>query len=184
VLARVLALQARRKFGSKDAAGEALLDALACARAGDVLRRLGLFLLDASGWVDWLAGIEPPPPAAEEFPEFAREEEIDLEPEPAFIEFTARFATAREPMIVHSHLQQWYQPDLGELLYKESRRIEERFKIRPMMIVVLLWPSADGPAVTGRYRGTNASGRKVDFRYECGARGNRNRRPRWQARQR
>jgi hypothetical protein len=161
-------LQARRKFGANDAAGEALLDALARARAGDVLRQLGLSLLEKSGWDDWLAGIEPPPPAADDFPEFAREEEkeIDLEPEPAFIDLTAKVSTGRGPMIIHSRLQKWYQPDLGEVLYKESRRLEERFKTPVMVAVVLLWPSADGPAVTGRYQGTDARGRKVDFRYE------------------
>lgn len=80
---------------------------------------------------------------------------------------TAQFvAIGGEKMLMQCRLQKWYQPDIGEVLYEEATRLERQYKMTAIMAVVLMWPSSDGPNVTGRYQATDKSGRKIDFRYE------------------
>ena len=166
-LAQVLSAQARGKFGADHPPGQALLDALAAARAVEPLKQLGAKLLEAPDWGAWLAGVEAPPPAPDDSPEYSNDEDIDLEPEQPFIELTMQTgAVAGKKLIIQCRLQKWYQPEIGEVLYHEARRLEKRFKIPVQMVVMLMWPSADGPNVTGRYRAIDPLKRKIDFRYE------------------
>src|SRR6266446_2234315 len=62
-LARLLNRQAKQKFAGTDPAGRATLDALAQASACNALEELASRLVAASGWAEWLAGVEVPPPA-------------------------------------------------------------------------------------------------------------------------
>jgi hypothetical protein len=166
-LGQILAAQAKAKFGSNNTEAKALLDALAAAQAIDRLKLLGETLLEASDWTAWLAGVEAPTAAPNDFPEYAFVDEIDLEPDKPFIDMTAQAHTvAGQKMIIQFRLQKWYQPDLGQVLYEESCKLEKQFKVRPLFAIILMWPSADGPAVTGRYQATDAKGKKIDFRYE------------------
>jgi hypothetical protein len=165
-LAQVISMQARKKFGTDDPAGEAKLDAFAKASAVDGLKQLGESLLDASDWTEWLTGIEPHP-ALDPFPEFARDEEFDPEPEHPCFEMTAESESSTgDKTILRFRFQKWYQPDLGALLFKDACRLEARFNAPVTMVVFLLWPSADGPGITGGYQGTDRTGRKVDFQYK------------------
>ncbi len=166
-LAQILSSQARAKFGAENPSAKSLLDALGAARAIDRLKQLGLSLLEAGDGSSWLAGIEAPPPAPNDFPEFALDDEIDLEPEKAFIDVTAQVATfAGKKMILQMRLQKWYQADMGKLLYEEARRLEKEFKATALMLVILMWPSADGPGINGHYRSKDKKGRPINFRYE------------------
>ena len=78
-LARLLNRQARQKFAAADAAGKETLDGLAQAFACEQLLDLGVRLLGAAGWSEWLAGVTAGPPAPG-MPEYTRDLEIDLEP--------------------------------------------------------------------------------------------------------
>lgn len=166
-LARVLAHQARATFGTDSPPDRATLAALAEARAVGRLGRLGEALPAATDWAAWLGGLEPPFPPEVPWPAFDMSEEIDIELEKPCIEVTGKATQdGGEDIVFQIRLQKWYQPDLGRELYRVAGRLEERFGCRVLMCVILMWPAADGPGLTGTYRGTGPDGRPVEFAYQ------------------
>jgi hypothetical protein len=165
-LARLLNRQAPERFRGDDAAGQATLDGLARAFAVGPLEELADRLVGASGWAEWLAGVEVPPPAPG-LPDYARNLEVDLEPSGPSIDTHARVGlVGGGEAIVHIRIQKWYQPDLDRHLFHESRKLERKFGKMPMVLVFLLWPPAEGPGMTGRFRERDAKGRvKRTFSY-------------------
>lgn len=164
-LARLLRRQARQRFQQEDPAANALLDSLVQGFAGDLLEDLGERLLTAGNSSTWLAGVVAPPPAPG-FPDYARDLEFDIEPEPSSIDSLMRGEIkGGKEMIFLIRMQKWYEPDFDRLQFQEALRLEGLHGIRPQVLVVLLWPSADGPGITGRYLGTDHSGKKTTFTY-------------------
>jgi hypothetical protein len=166
-LARLLKRQAKQKFGSADPAGHATLDGLAQAYARTQLEELAERLLGAPGWAEWLAGVAVPPPAPG-LPDYTKDLEIDFEPSGPSIDthFKAGLKGGGDT-IIHLRIQKWYQPDLDRHLFEESRKIERKFGKMPMVLVFLLWPPAEGPGMTGRYRERDAKGKaKRVFTYK------------------
>jgi hypothetical protein len=161
-LARLLNLQAKQRFGSADPAGRATLDALAQGFACTQLEELADRLVTASSWTEWLAGVVAPPPAPG-LPAYTKDLESDFEPSGPSIDLHAKVGMkGGGDGIVHMRFQKWYQPDLDRHLYDESRKIERRFGKMPMVIVFLMWPPAEGPGTTGRYRVRDARGKITD----------------------
>ena len=165
-LARLLNRQAKQRFGGADEAGRATLDGLAQAFAGDRLEELADRLLTASTWADWLAGVSVPPPAPG-LPDYTKDLDIDFEPSGPSIDTHARVGlVGGGEAIVHLRFQKAYQPDLDRLLFEESRKLERRFGKEVLVCVFLMWPPAEGPGMTGRFRQRDARGRvKRTFRY-------------------
>jgi hypothetical protein len=161
-LARLLNLQAKQQFGSTDPAGRATLDALAQAFACDRLEELAERLVTASSWSEWLAGVVAPPPAPG-LPDYTKNLEIDFEPSGPSIDLHAKVGMrGGGEGIVHMRFQKWYQPDLDRHLFEESRKVERRFGKMPIVLVFLMWPPAEGPGMTGRYRVRDAKGKIQD----------------------
>ncbi len=157
-LAALLSRQAREKFGGADPAGRATLNRLAQAQATATLAELGERLVGATGWDEWLAGVDIPPPAPG-LPDYTRDLEINLEPSEPSIDTYARVGLrAGESAIVHIRLQKRYQPDLDRHLYENSRKVEQKHGSMPMVCVMLMWPPAEGPGMTGRYEERDATG--------------------------
>jgi hypothetical protein len=158
-LARLLSRQAKQKFGSADTAGRATLDGLAQAFASDPLEELGERLISASSWAEWLAGVVVPPPAPG-LPEHTKDLEIDLEPSGPSIDVHMEVGKiGGGNAIIHLRFQKWYQPDLDRHLFEESRKLERKFGMMPMVFVFLMWPPAEGPGMTGRFELLDANGK-------------------------
>lgn len=163
-LAALLRRQARQRFGGADAAGQDLLDELGRAHAGDLLEDLSERLLDADGWAGWLAGCQVPPAPA--YPEYAKNLEINLEPDQPSIDSLMKVGwKAGGEGIILIRMQKWYQPDLDKILFHESERLDRLHGHRPVIAVVLMWPMADGPGITGSYRGRDRRGRPRTVTY-------------------
>jgi hypothetical protein len=165
-LARLLSRQARDLFGRDDPAGQATFDGLARAFACGRLEELADRLLVAPDWAEWLAGVAVPPPAPGP-PDYTKDLEIDLEPSgPSIDTYTRAPLVGGGEAIIHIRIQKWYQPDLDRYLYHESRKVERRLGKMPIVCVFLLWPPAEGPGMTGRFRQRDAWGRvKRTFTY-------------------
>ena len=165
-LAFMLRSQAKRRFGTDDQDGFTTLDALAQGFARDRLELLGDRLLDSADWGAWLAGVEPPPPAPGP-PDYARELDFDLEVSGPSIntEMIVEMLPGMKT-VIQIRLQKWYQPDLGQVLFEESLQLERRHQMPVMIAVILMWPSSDGPDVTGTYEGTLPDGRRKTLRYQ------------------
>jgi hypothetical protein len=165
-LGRLLNLQAKQRFGSADPEGRATLDALAQAFACDHLFELAERLVTASSWSEWLAGVAAPPPAPG-LPDYTKNLEIDFEPSGPSIDTHMKVGMiGGGETIVHMRFQKWYQPDLDRHLFEESRKIERKFGKMPMVLVFLMWPPAEGPGMTGRFRERDAKGKvKRSFSY-------------------
>ncbi len=157
-LATLLSRQARTKFGGANPAGRATIDGLAQAHATATLAGLGERLVGAKSWDDWLAGVAVPPPAPG-LPDYTRDLDINLEPSEPSIDTYARVGLrAGESAVVHIRLQKRYQPDLDRHLYENSRKVELKHGSMPMVCVMLMWPPAEGPGMTGRYEERDATG--------------------------
>lgn len=165
-LATVLARQAKLKFGTADAAGRATLDGLANAFAGDTLFDLGDRLLTANSWAEWLAGVTVPPPAPP-LPSYTNQMMVDFEPaEPSTDSYIPQM-TLQGPTLLHTRVQKWYQPDLDKLLYEGSRKKERESGMKVKTKVILMWPPAEGPGMTGVYKERDARGSVIGrFDYE------------------
>ncbi len=158
-LARLLKRQAKQKFGSPDAEGHATLDGLALAFACDRLEELGERLTTAATWSEWLAGVVVPPPAPG-IPDYARDMDIDLEPSgPSIDTYMQADMIAGGKQVIHLRIQKWYQPDLDKYLFEESRKLERKHGKEPLVLVFLMWPPAEGPGMTGKYRERDSKGR-------------------------
>jgi hypothetical protein len=157
--ARLLGRQAKQKFGDADPTGRATLDALAQAFAVSRLQELAESLVTAPSWVDWLAGVVAPPPAPG-LPDYTKGLEIDLEPASPSIDIHMRVGKkGGGDEILHIRMQKWYQPGLEQHLSNESRKLERKHGKAPVVMVILLWPPAEGPDMTGRYEERDAGGR-------------------------
>jgi hypothetical protein len=163
-LARLLNRQAKQKWGSADTEGKATLEGLAQALACEALEELAGRLVSAAGWRDWLSGVVVPPPAPG-LPDYTRDLEIDFEPSGPSIDTHAKVSLmGGGNAIVHLRIQKWYQPDLDRYLYEESRKLERRYSLKPIVAVILMWPPAEGPDMTGRYEDP-AAGKGGVFTY-------------------
>ena len=164
--ARLLFRQAKQRFKSEDVAARAKLDALAAAFVREPFEELAERLLTATDWKSWLQGIEVPPPAPG-LPDYAQNMEINCEPSGPSIDTHALAKVNGTNIIVHMRYQKWYQPDLDRVLYEESCKIERQRGMMPRVVVVLVWPPAEGPGTTGRYEDRDAEGKiKRVFTYE------------------
>ena len=158
-LALLLGRQARQKFGEVEANGRATLDGLARTFATDLLGELGDRLMTSASWDEWLAGVVVPPPAGE-LPAYTRNLDINLEPSEPSIDTLLQVETrAGETTLVHLRIQKWYQPDLDRHLFEASRKVERKHGKMPMVVVILMWPPAEGPGMTGRLRSATPRGR-------------------------
>ncbi len=159
-LAQLLRRQAEQKFGGPDAGGTATLDGLAQAFAGQQLWELADRLLTAATWFDWLAGVSVPPPAAD-MPAYTKNLNIDLEPASPSIDtyVKASLTGGRDEVLIHLRLQKWLQPDLDRVLFESSSKLERQHGTKVMVLVFLMWPSAEGPSIKGRYEDRDAKGR-------------------------
>ncbi len=158
-MGQLLLRQAKQKFGGADAAGSATLDGLAQAFACDRLEELAGRLVTAGGWGEWLAEVVVPPPAPG-LPDYTKDVEIDFEPSGPSIDTYMKAATKEgTEEIIHLRLQKWYQPDLDQHLYVESRKLKAKFGKMPTVLVFLLWPPAEGPGTTGRYEDRDPKGK-------------------------
>ena len=154
----LLSRQARQRFGGADAAGRTMLDGLDRAFSTDQLGRLADRLVNSSSWNEWLAGVVVPPPA-EDRPAYTKDLEIDLESSgpsiDAYLQVELRGEGTR---IAHIRIQKWYQPDLDRHRFEESRKMERKHGMMPMVCVFLMWPPAEGPGMTGRFEERDAMG--------------------------
>lgn len=158
-LATLLSRQAREKFGEADPAGRATLDGLARAHATGTLAELGERLVGATGWDEWLAEVDVPPPAPG-LPDYTRDLEINLEPtEPSIDSYMRVTLRSGGNAVVHIRLQKTYQPDLDRHLFESSLKVERKHGSLPIVCVILMWPPAEGPGMTGRYEERNAQGK-------------------------
>jgi hypothetical protein len=158
-LARFLNRQAKQKFGGADPAGQATLDGLAQALASPQLEALADRLVSAPGWAEWLAG-RVVPPLASGLPEYTKNLEIDLARSSPSIDTYARVGLkGGGDTIVHLRIQKWYQPYLDRHLFEESCKVERRHGKMPIVCVVLMWPPAEGPGMTGRFKERDARGK-------------------------
>ncbi len=165
VVALMLAVQARAKFGGDGVVAKPVLEGLAAARDLAGLLGLGETLVAAKTWDDWLAGAVVPPPA-EGFPQFEKDDEIEFGEEKPSIEFISQAETfGKKKIIVVMRFQKWYQPDIGSDLYKLAKRLERQYGASVVCGILLMWPSADGPAVTGVHKVWSPGGKRIDFRY-------------------
>jgi len=158
-MARLLNRQAIQKFSSPDVAARATLDGLAQAFACDKLEELGERLITASTWAGWLADVSVPPPAPG-VPEYTKDLEIDFEPSGPSIDTHMKVGMiGGEQAIIHLRMQKWYQPNLDQHLFEESKKIERKHGKMPMVLVFLMWPPAEGPGMTGRYEERDTKGK-------------------------
>ncbi|MHB1561167.1 MAG: hypothetical protein ACYC61_27270 [Isosphaeraceae bacterium] len=160
-LATLLGRQARVRFGGADPAGRATLDGLAQSHATTTLAELGERLVGATGWNDWLAGIDVPPPAPG-LPDYTRGLEINLDPtEPSIDTYMQMGLRDGGTTILHLRLQKTYQPDLDRHLFENSLKVERKHGLMPMVCVILMWPPAEGPGMTGRYEQRDAADKVI-----------------------
>ncbi len=151
-LGRLLLRHGKRRLGPPSQAQQGLVDVLV-ERAGRPMLELARDrFLNVPDWAELLAGLEPPlerPPD----PHYVKPFEIDPEPPAPSIDEYARVSVKAtgEPNIVHIRFQRVYQPNLGEILYKDSKHVQAERKCPVTTVVILMWPGADGPAITGEY---------------------------------
>jgi hypothetical protein len=163
---RLLNRQAKQKFDGPDTAGRATLDGLAQAFACNQLEELAGRLVTASSWAEWLAGVAVPLPAPG-LPDYTKNLEIDFEPSGPSIDTHMKAGLiGGGTAIIHLRIQKWYQPNLDRHLFEESRKLERKHGMMPMVMVFLMWPPAEGPGMTGKYKERDAKGKvKRVFNY-------------------
>ena len=113
----------------------------------------------SSSWDEWLAGVVVPPPAGD-LPAYTKNLDINLEPSGPSIDTHLQVGSpAGGTTIVHIRIQKWYQPDLDRHLFEASRKVERKHGKMPMVVVILMWPPAEGPGMTGRFEEHDAKGK-------------------------
>lgn len=165
-LAWTLGRQAKRKLGPAGPDEQATLEGLARAFAVDTLLALGDRLPASESWGDWLAGVLVPAPAPG-IPEYAQNLEIAFDQsEPSIDTHAEAEIFGGVKALIHLRIQKWYQPELDKVLYESSVRLEKKHGRMPMVVVMLMWPPAEGPGMTGQYEDRDAAGRLIrKFRY-------------------
>jgi hypothetical protein len=131
-----------------------------CALLETLVDRVGLPQLELAleralrvpDWAGLLAGLAAPAQRPAD-PDFLVPTDFDPTPMPPSIDEYARVtmkATAG-PAIIHLRLQRLYQDNIGSVLYRESKRLAAEHRCPVQTVVLLLWPGADGPAMTGEH---------------------------------
>jgi hypothetical protein len=148
---KLLLRHGNRRFGPVAAEQRALLDGAADRLGLAQLERLQDRFLAAQSWAELLAGMTVPD-AAPADPDYLQPFDFDPEPMPPSIDehFRVQFEAGKEA-VIHMRFQRLYQDNLGEILYEENRRVSERLRLPVQDVVLVLWPGADGPALTGEY---------------------------------
>jgi len=101
--------------------------------------------------------MSPPAPG---LPDCTKDLQIDFEPSgPSIDTYMKVGLTDGGDAVVHMRIQKWYQPDLDRHLYQESRKLERKYGMPPMVVVILMWPPAEGPGMTGRFEERDARGK-------------------------
>ncbi|CAN5487540.1 hypothetical protein BH10PLA2_BH10PLA2_23760 [soil metagenome] len=127
----------------------------------DQLERLLNRLPNATGW-NYLVPTASSASTLPGPPDYLLPMEVDLTPVgPSIDQYAKMSLFAGKEVVIHLRFQRMYQKNLGEVLYKESRRLRGEGNLEVMTAVTLLWPGADGPDVTGEFR----TGKEV-FRYQ------------------
>jgi hypothetical protein len=148
---KLLLRHGRRTFGDPSEEQRAVPEALADHLDLGQLERLRDRLPDVSSWAELLEGTTPAPdPPAP--PEYLLPCDFDPSPMPPSIDTYAKVELLTgQPAVVHLRFQRLYQEDLGAILYRENRRLAEKYGQMVQTVVLVLWPGADGPAVTGEF---------------------------------
>jgi hypothetical protein len=151
-LGKLLLRHGKRRLGPPTPAESALLDALIDRAGVEQMGQAVERFATAPGWPEMLAGIEPPA-ARPADPEYLLPLEIDPSPLPPSIDEYAKVKgkSTGLPSIVHIRLQRLYQDNIGAVLHRESQRLRKEYHCPVHTAVLLLWPGADGPAMTGEY---------------------------------
>ena len=150
-LCKLLRRQGKRRFGEpSDQQGE-LLQALADRLDQAQLETLQGRFLSATTWAELLDGVvstgETPAP-----PDYLEPYEFDPTPLPPSIDTYAQMTLANgTKAVMHMRFQRMYQKDLGSILYKEGEQLRAKYGGIVQSLVLLLWPGADGPAMTGEW---------------------------------
>ena len=107
--------------------------------------------MGAADWATLLAGLEPPEARPAE-PDYVQPFEFNAEPtSPSIDQYMRLTMLDGDPMILHLRFQRIYQPNIGEILYRESEQLRAKYHSRVESVVTLLWNGADGPALTGEH---------------------------------
>ncbi len=162
-LVRVLTHLGRQKFGREDAVIKAKLEALEAGHALAELTTLGERLTTAPDWPSWLGEVVAPTPPI--YPDFAKNLEIDFEMCAPSIDTYHRANSPDDEFTFHIRMQKWYQPELDKMMFEEQLKLKRRHNRRVETLVILMWPSADGPEITGQYVGPDESGAVQSFKY-------------------
>jgi hypothetical protein len=151
-LGRLLLRHGKRLFGPPSPEQQGLMDQLMDRSCVAMLEQARDHFLGVPGWAELLAGLEVPAELPAD-PAYVQPFEIDPEPMAPSIDEYARVTMkgSSEPAIFHIRFQRVYQEDLGEILYKDSKRIGAERHCPVTSVVILMWPGADGPAITGSY---------------------------------
>lgn len=154
-LSKLLLRHGKREFGRASDEQRALVVGLADRTDVLALERIRDRFLTARSWTELLAGVaasaEPVP--ATHHPEYLVPLEFEPAPMPPSIDLNlSATLTSGSKVTVHMRFQRLYQPNLGAVLHEVSQRLEKQTRNPVQIVVLLLWPGADGPAVTGEYR--------------------------------
>jgi hypothetical protein len=149
-LGKLLLRHARRRFGPPTTVQSAQVDTLIQKSALRSLEEGRDRLLGVTDWDELLAGVAVPAERPAD-PLYLVPFEFDPEPMPPSIDEFARVTTPAGPAIIHIRLQRLYQENLGAILHKEAQRKQAEHHCPVQTVVLLMWPGADGPAMTGEY---------------------------------
>jgi hypothetical protein len=149
---KLLLRHGKRAFGDPGQDQRDALEALADRLGLAELERLCERFPRATNWAELLDGMTVPQeaPAA---PEYLLPFEFDPTPLPPSIDNYFKVElTDGGSEVIHLRFQRLYQEDLGAILHRESEQLRQRYGGSVRTVVLLLWPGADGPAMTGEHR--------------------------------
>jgi hypothetical protein len=150
---KLLLRHGKRRFGPPDKAQQTVLETLVDRLAVAPLEQLQDRFLAVQTWTELLADVTLPeqPPGQ---PDYLQPFDFDPEPMPPSIDEYMRLGLkdGAGEMMLHLRFQRLYQEDLGVILHEDSQRLTQRFHCPVQTVVLVLWPGADGPALTGEYR--------------------------------
>jgi hypothetical protein len=149
-LGKLLLRHGKRLLGAPEPGRRAVVEDLIDRSAAPALEEAMRRLPEATSWEELLAGVSPPERPAD--PDYLMPYEFDPEPLAVSIDEYARVTKhSGEPMIFHIRFQRVYQENIGSILYRDSKRVQAEHHCPVETAVLLLWPGADGPAMTGEY---------------------------------
>jgi hypothetical protein len=149
-LGKLLLRHGKRALGTPSPEQRALMDQLMEQWNLEQLEQVRDRLPDAASWSALLADIQVLARPAD--PDYLLPFEFDPEPMPPSIDEYARVKKVPGgEVIFHIRFQRLYQENLGAILYRESQQKQAEHHCPVETVVLLLWPGADGPAMTGEY---------------------------------